>query len=105
MSVVAFQSNSKSISIFGLADLMAERKWQLNILQFPAAIHICVTLSTIQSVDRLIQDMKESLEILKKDPSKGKSQVTAIYGSAAAIPDRSLLEDVAGGYLDGTIHY
>lgn len=100
MSVVAFQSNC-ALSIFGMGDLLSARGWQLNILQYPSAIHIAATLPTHQVADELIKDVKEVIEILKSDPEKGKGQVAAIYGSAAAIPDRSLLEDVAGGFLDG----
>jgi sphinganine-1-phosphate aldolase len=73
--------------------------WNLNTLQNPAAIHICVTLLTVPATDAFLADLGKSIAEVKAQ--KGKSQGTAaIYGMAASIPDKSLVGDVAKGYLD-----
>jgi hypothetical protein len=37
-------SGSEAFNIYGLGDGLKKRGWNLNMLQFPSAIHICVTL-------------------------------------------------------------
>ncbi|KAJ3216766.1 hypothetical protein HK099_005741 [Clydaea vesicula] len=118
VSVVAFRSNKNfSLKTYGLADLLSRKGiekqfltsykmknkkigWHLNILQFPEAIHIACTLPTIVGSDDLINDIKSSVELLKKDPNAGNGDVAAIYGTASSVPDRSILEDVTSGFLD-----
>ena len=52
---------SEQFNIYGLSDGLRKRGWNLNALQFPSAIHICVTMLQTQSgvADRFINDVKE----------------------------------------------
>ena len=102
LTVVAFVSNDSDsrVKTYPLADLLTSRGWHLNILQFPKAIHIACTLLTINGADDLLNDVKECIEMLKNDPLCGNGDVSAIYGTAASVPDRSIIEDVACGFLD-----
>ena len=72
----------------------------MNVLQSPAAIHIACTMPTIAGTKTLLKDLKEIVEVLKKDPNAGKGDVAAIYGTVASVPDRTVLKDVAYGFLD-----
>ena len=60
--VVAF--GSEDFNIYGLSDGMRKRGWNLNALQFPSCIHICVTLLHTQPgvAERFINDVKELSE-------------------------------------------
>ncbi len=100
LSVVAFTSNNENVSIYGVADLLSKKGWHLNVLQAPPAIHIACTLPTVAGTQTLLNDLREIVETLKKDPSAGKGDVAAIYGTVASVPDRSVLQDVACGFLD-----
>ena len=59
VSVLAL--GSEEFNIYGLSDGLRKRGWNLNALQFPSAIHICVTLLHTQSgvADRFINDVQE----------------------------------------------
>ena len=98
--VVAF--DSKEFNIYGLSDGMKARGWALNALQFPSCIHLCVTRPhTLPGVaDKFITDVAEITAEIIKDPSKSKAGSAAMYGMAASIPDRSIVEDLTGVFLD-----
>uniref|UniRef100_A0A1B6H4D6 sphinganine-1-phosphate aldolase n=1 Tax=Cuerna arida TaxID=1464854 RepID=A0A1B6H4D6_9HEMI len=101
-SVIAFGSNK--FHIFKLSEVLSAKGWNLNPLQFPSGIHICVThMHTKQGVaDRFLSDVKSAVtEIMKlpdpQDLSKGKM---AMYGVAQSLPDRSIVGDITRSFLD-----
>jgi len=100
VSVVAF--DSKDFNIYGLSDGMKERGWALNALQFPSCVHLCVTRPhTLPGVaDKFINDVREITAEIMKDPSASNAGSAAMYGMAASIPDRSIVENLTGVYLD-----
>jgi sphinganine-1-phosphate aldolase len=100
LSVVAFKSKAP-VKIYAVGDLLSRKDYHLNILQFPPSIHIACTMLTPQLVDELLQDLKEIVETLKKDPNAGDGEKAAIYGTAASVPDRNIIGDVVVGFLDG----
>ena len=55
MCLVAFQSTDRSIDIYKVNDLMTQRGWHLNALQFPAAVHICFTARHVNVIDQLLK--------------------------------------------------
>jgi len=63
MSVVCFQSSDPKLNIFNVGDAMSSRGWSLSVLQFPAAIHICVTHvhTKDEAATRFLADLKASV--------------------------------------------
>ena len=51
-------------------------------------------------VAAFMADLQQAVAIVKKNPIADKDGMGAIYGMAANIPDKSLVEDIAKGYLD-----
>ena len=100
LSVVAFYA-SGPIKTYAIADILTRRGWHLNILQFPSSIHFACTLLTVPIVQDLLSDIQDVVEILIKDPNAGNGDISAIYGTAASVPDRSIISDVSKGFLDG----
>jgi len=100
VSVVAF--DSKDFNIYGLSDGLKGRGWALNALQFPSCVHLCVTRPhTLPGVaDKFIKDVTEITAEIMKDPSASNAGSAAMYGMAASIPDRSIVENLTGIYLD-----
>uniref|UniRef100_A0AC35UF34 Sphingosine-1-phosphate lyase n=1 Tax=Rhabditophanes sp. KR3021 TaxID=114890 RepID=A0AC35UF34_9BILA len=101
VSVVALKSNE--FNIYAVADALGKKGWNINALQNPHAIHLCLTFNqaTDKVVDDFVGDLKEVTDVLKKDPTKGNnSKSAAIYGMAAQVPDMSLIDEVTAGYLD-----
>ena len=109
VSVVAFTSNT--LNIYDLADAMSAKGWHLNALQNPPGIHIAVTLPIVSAVDRLIGDIvatveeakeRERVRIAEGKKAKGgaKGDAAALYGVAGSLPDKSVVTQLARGFLD-----
>ena len=109
VSVVAF--TSKTLNVYDLADAMSAKGWHLNALQSPPAIHVAVTLPIVAAVDRLIADIvavveeekeKERVRIAEGKGAKGsaKGDAAALYGVAGSLPNKSVVVQLAGGFLD-----
>jgi len=103
-SVVAI--GSKVFHIYRLSDALCKRGWNLNPLQFPPGLHLCVTyMHTGDGVaDRFLSDVKEELAIIMKDPNKPVEGKFALYGMSHSIPDRSIVGDFTRFFLD-SIYY
>ncbi len=100
LSVIAFDATGP-VKTYAVADLLSRKGWHLNILQFPPAIHIaCTQLTVGQAAVDLVADAAEAVQILLKDPTAGNGELSAIYGTAASVPDRSLIAQVSKGFLD-----
>jgi sphinganine-1-phosphate aldolase len=98
VSVVAF--GSKTLNIYDISDKMSAKGWDLNSLQSPPAVHIACTLLTVPHAEQFLQDLRESVNEIKSNPNRKSSKTAAIYGMAASIPDKSIVNEVACGFLD-----
>ncbi|XP_061175676.1 sphingosine-1-phosphate lyase 1-like [Saccostrea echinata] len=102
MSVVGFgPAEGFKYNIFTFSDMIAKRGWNLNPLQFPSSVHLCVTLlHTKEGVaDKFLQDCKECLEELLASPDAEAGGMAAMYGTSQSIPDRSMVADLAGCFV------
>eukprot|EP00735_Rhodelphis_limneticus_P008845 TRINITY_DN2322_c0_g1::TRINITY_DN2322_c0_g1_i1::g.20720::m.20720 TRINITY_DN2322_c0_g1::TRINITY_DN2322_c0_g1_i1::g.20720 ORF type:complete len:585 (+),score=145.22,sp/Q8CHN6/SGPL1_RAT/48.80/0.0,Pyridoxal_deC/PF00282.14/1.1e-22,Aminotran_5/PF00266.14/5.4e-11,DegT_DnrJ_EryC1/PF01041.12/3.4e-06,Aminotran_1_2/PF00155.16/4.3e-05,Beta_elim_lyase/PF01212.16/0.0018,Cys_Met_Meta_PP/PF01053.15/0.0049,SLA_LP_auto_ag/PF05889.8/0.011 TRINITY_DN2322_c0_g1_i1:49-1755(+) len=100
-SVVAFGSDVFDINRI-CEELVHKRGWELNVLQFPASMHICVTLPHTQPgvADQFLKDLKESVAPCLINPKEKAKGAGAVYGMAASIPDRTIIGEIAAGFLD-----
>jgi sphinganine-1-phosphate aldolase len=108
-SVAAF--TSKTLDIYDIADAMSAKGWHLNSLQNPPAMHIAVTLPIVKAWEKLISDLeaviegekeKERVRVVEGKGAKGKSvgDSAALYGVAGSLPNKSVVVELAGGFLD-----
>lgn len=101
VSVVAFSSNDFNIHAVG--DRLNKLGWNLNALQLPDALHFCLTYnqSNGNAIDDFVIDLRQACKEVTELPDQGKgSKTAAIYGMAAKIPDKTIVEEVAHLYLD-----
>uniref|UniRef100_A0A673JV82 sphinganine-1-phosphate aldolase n=1 Tax=Sinocyclocheilus rhinocerous TaxID=307959 RepID=A0A673JV82_9TELE len=100
VSVVALGSDV--FDIFRLSNALTSKGWNLNTLQFPSSIHICVTMLHTQPgvAEQFISDVKREVAIIMKNPKEKTTGMGAIYGMAQSIPDRSMVTEVSQGFLD-----
>ncbi|KAG9485221.1 hypothetical protein GDO78_008354 [Eleutherodactylus coqui] len=100
VSVIAIGSDV--FDIYRLSNSLTAKGWNLNTLQFPPSIHICLTLlHTKPGVAQLfVKDIKDSLLIIMKDPGAKTTGMGAIYGMAQTIPDRTLVTEISKAFLD-----
>jgi len=100
--VCVISIGSEHFNIYGLSDGLRKRGWNLNALQFPSAVHICVTYLHTQSgvADKFINDVKEITATCLEDPKACDSGSAAVYGMAQSLPDRSIVDQITRAYLD-----
>ncbi|CAH1132993.1 unnamed protein product [Ceutorhynchus assimilis] len=99
-SVVAVGSND--FDIYRLSDALLTLGWHLNTLQYPSAFHICVTLLHTKPgiAQKFLDDVRDSLVEILKDPSVPVAGKMALYGTAQKLPDRSIVGDITRYFLD-----
>ena len=109
VSVVAF--TSKTLDVYDIADAMSAKGWHLNSLQDPPAIHVAVTLPIVKVWEKLVKDLedviegekeKERVRIVEGKGAKGKAvgDSAALYGVAGSLPNKSVVVELASGFLD-----
>ena len=97
--VIAFASDE--VDIYRVFDAMAHRGWSLNGLQFPPAVHIAVTLRHTQPgvAQRFLADLADAVAEVRAQPA-GKGGMAPIYGMAASVPFRGMVDDILRRYMD-----
>ncbi|KZZ94975.1 sphingosine-1-phosphate lyase [Moelleriella libera RCEF 2490] len=109
VSVVAF--TALNLNVYDIADGMSAKGWHLNALQNPPAIHVAVTLPIAKVWDRLVSDLetvveeereKERVRQVEGKGAKGRAMgdSAALYGVAGSLPNKSVVVDLARGFLD-----
>jgi glutamate/tyrosine decarboxylase-like PLP-dependent enzyme len=96
---IAFTSDK--LDIYRVMDGMSDRKWSLNGLHKPTAVHLCVTLRHTQPgvADRFLTDLKAAVEQVKTQPASY-GGLAPIYGLAATIPFRGMVSELLKRYID-----
>ncbi|KKZ61776.1 sphinganine-1-phosphate aldolase [[Emmonsia] crescens] len=110
VSVVSWASATPDIDIYDIADMLSAKGWHLNALQSPPAMHMAFTVPTAAAVEKLIADLVSVVEQEKAKAAerkrlglkvqKGKGDASALYGVAGSIPDKSIVNRLAEGFLD-----
>jgi len=91
MCVFAFKSNNNKLDIFVLADNLENKGWFIERQQNPNSLHLTITLRHTKIIDEFICDLMSSIrESIGIRPS-GKA---AIYGSAVAITNPEVIDDI-----------
>jgi sphinganine-1-phosphate aldolase len=109
VSVVAF--TALNLNVYDIADGMSERGWHLNALQSPPAIHVAVTLPITKVWERLVSDLEAVVEAERekervravegrKSAKEAVGDSAALYGVAGSLPNKSVVVDLATGFLD-----
>ncbi|KAK0635009.1 pyridoxal phosphate-dependent transferase [Bombardia bombarda] len=109
VSVLAFQA--RELNIYDIADGMSAKGWHLNALQNPPAIHVAMTRPLVKVWEKLAADLEEVIEAEREKErvravegkrAKGKAtgDAAALYGVAGSLPNKSVVVDLATGFLD-----
>ncbi|XP_046829566.1 sphingosine-1-phosphate lyase isoform X2 [Vespa crabro] len=103
-SVIALGSND--FHIYRLSEALGAKGWNLNPLQFPSGIHICITYVHTEPgiADQFLNDVRTELTNILKVPDLPIEGKLAMYGMSQSIPDRSIVKDIARSFLD-SIYY
>ncbi|KAL7275344.1 Dihydrosphingosine phosphate lyase [Rhizina undulata] len=99
VSVVAF--SSRTLNIYEVADEMSVKGWHLNALQDPPAVHIACTRPTVDAVDKFLEDLARACEeVGTRGHGKATGDTAALYGVAGSLPNKSVINTMAEGFLD-----
>lgn len=97
VNVVAFYSEKYPLG--QIIEEFQKNEWNLNIMQNPLCLHICITPYNIEKVHEIITILKNvSLQKVKKC-EKG---LVSIYGMAEKIPNQTVIHEIIEQYLDLT---
>jgi glutamate/tyrosine decarboxylase-like PLP-dependent enzyme len=89
--LLAYGSRDRQVNIYAVGDQMDARGWKINRLQFPEGLHAMVTAQHLEVVDAYLSDLKDSVAVVKADPSLGSQGEAATYGLMAHIPLRGMV--------------
>lgn len=90
------------LDIFHVNDFVAQRGWRLNGLQFPPAVHFCVTRPATRDgvIDRFLADLTEGVAHARRQPP-GTARSGALYGLSGAGPEGvTMASTLLSGALD-----
>ncbi|GAV56166.1 hypothetical protein ZYGR_0BA00720 [Zygosaccharomyces rouxii] len=98
--VVSFKSDQ--LNVYELGDKLSKMGWHLSALQKPPALHIAVTKLSINSIDKLITELKAVVKEMKTNPNQKPASdgTAALYGVAGSIKTTAVADKVVVGYLD-----
>lgn len=108
LTVLAFQGRENNDDhhanqIYGVADEMKKRGWELHSLQHPASIHFCLTLIHVRTpnfVNDFVRDLAASVEIMYRNHViTPPSSTVKLYGTLSSIP-REFVDELAREYWD-----
>uniref|UniRef100_A0A2M3Z547 sphinganine-1-phosphate aldolase n=1 Tax=Anopheles braziliensis TaxID=58242 RepID=A0A2M3Z547_9DIPT len=93
---------SKDFDIFLLGGELNSLGWNLNSLQFPSGIHICVTYMHTENgvAQKFVEDVRTKVALIMQNPTKPVEGKMAIYGIAQSLPDRALIGDFTRCFID-----
>lgn len=98
-TVISFTSNKFNIYVLG--ELMAKLNWNLNALQFPPSLHLCVTgVHTIDLAKQFVKDINSCINDIENNNINKANGIFGIYGTSQKIADRTLIKEIGYEYLD-----
>lgn len=97
--VIAFTSDD--YDIYRVMEYLGPKGYSLNGLHRPSAIHIAVTLRHTQTgfVKQFLKDLNEAVTYVRSNP-EDKGEMAPMYGLAANIPLRSVVDTLLKRILD-----
>ncbi|KAH7695822.1 Pyridoxal-dependent decarboxylase conserved domain containing protein, partial [Aphelenchoides avenae] len=109
MPVIAFTSTNPKIHIHALGDELNELGWNLNLLQNPNALRLCISLQQTKSevIDEFLEDVKKCCEKILNNTEYTYATKTVnllyrnvLFGLSTSFPDRGVAEHMAYMYAD-----
>lgn len=90
-SLFAYKSTDPAVNAFAIGDVMEEKGWHIDRLQFPDALHAMVTAPHEKVVDQYLADLRDAVEIVRAHPELADKGQAATYGLVAHIPLRGMV--------------
>eukprot|EP00560_Eucampia_antarctica_P003150 CAMPEP_0197836132 /NCGR_PEP_ID=MMETSP1437-20131217/28080_1 /TAXON_ID=49252 ORGANISM="Eucampia antarctica, Strain CCMP1452" /NCGR_SAMPLE_ID=MMETSP1437 /ASSEMBLY_ACC=CAM_ASM_001096 /LENGTH=497 /DNA_ID=CAMNT_0043442081 /DNA_START=381 /DNA_END=1874 /DNA_ORIENTATION=+ len=98
--IVCFGSDE--FDIYRVADFMTHKGWSLNSLQYPACVHLCLTIQTSLHKEKFITDLVDAVDNIRQSSGGKASGNAAIYGMAGSMP-AGPINDLLSLYTDNNL--
>jgi len=100
----AFTTTAESgVNVHSLSSALKARGWQLCAMQFPDALHFCMSARNIGTHTALLADVRECMVAIAAAPHKYTSSAAAVYGLAGSVPAALkdvVISEIADTFLD-----
>ena len=97
MSVFSFTSDK--LNIFQIGDVLDEKGWHLDRIQFPSALHMMVNPHHAEVVDDFLKDLNDAVNEVRDHPEKISDGEAAMYGMVASLSDRAKVNKFIVNFL------
>ncbi|MFX0057162.1 MAG: pyridoxal phosphate-dependent decarboxylase family protein [Candidatus Hodarchaeota archaeon] len=97
MSVFSFTSDD--LNIFQIGDVLDEKGWHLDRIQFPSALHMMVNPHHAEVVDAFLKDLNDAVNQVRDNPEEVSDGEAAMYGMVASLPDRGKVKKFIVNFL------
>jgi len=99
LCIIAIASDDPAINIYVVASEMGKRGWNMNTSQGPACMAICIGEQHHGLIQGWKQDLKDSVEFIRANPSTKAEGDAGTYSTAEMLP-ANILDKVVRSYLD-----
>jgi len=100
MTAITWAASRDDISVFAIADMMAERGWGADRQQGPESVHLTVNANNWDAVDAYLSDLAECAAHVEAHPELAKEGEAAMYGMMAKVPIRGLVSHSVGKVME-----
>ncbi len=100
MTAITWAAARDDISVFAIADLMAEKGWGADRQQGPESVHLTVNANNWDAVDAYLADLAECAAHVEAHPELAKEGEAAMYGMMAKVPIRGLVQHSVGKVME-----
>ncbi|MBQ9850037.1 MAG: aspartate aminotransferase family protein [Clostridia bacterium] len=90
-SLFAYKSTDPTVNAFSVGDVMEEKGWHIDRLQFPDALHAMVTAPHEKVVDQYLADLRDAVDTVRAHPELADKGQAATYGLVAHLPLRGMV--------------
>ena len=97
-----FAVGSDHLDVYALADVMAEKGWQLGRQQLPAALHFIVTPPHTKVRDQFLEDLNNAVTRVEGRGPEACEGIAAMYAMMGTMCHQPDLKKFALDYLDKT---
>jgi len=100
LCIIAFTSDK--FHVYKIADEMKKHGWMLSCIQNPNAVQLYVVPNLLREgvIEQFVSDLRTSAATILENPGDELTGKAAVYGMAQTIPDKSLVSDLAAGFMD-----
>jgi glutamate/tyrosine decarboxylase-like PLP-dependent enzyme len=97
---VTWGAREGAVSVYAVADLMAERAWSCDRQQRPPSVHLTVNANNAAVVDLYLADLAECVARAAREPELADEGEAAMYGMMAKVPLRGLVKHSVGKVME-----